>query len=440
MAEKRNNDWTDALRERLSSSESAPASDIWSKVESAVAEMSGSRRTLPKPFWWAACCIAAAALAAIMILPQGSRDGSLQVDPRPQALSASAPAVVQPSVPSSVPDPSAVSSAPAQRQYRPSAVPPAESFDETVMPEAATEAVPEEQPAISPGQALHVDDENSQASDRSPDATANPSRPAYRTPVEDKFFESIHDESSERKKGLTASLFASGIPGSSGTDGKYLISTASLVNDGSQGFGSFISSSGPDPATLEPYMGYYETTRILKNIHHHHPVSMGLALSYPLTDRWFLESGLMYSYLRSEYDLPSGHPIMYEIDGKRFESSVQDSDQRLHFIGIPLKAGYRFTTPSRFSVALSAGAMAERCVHGEWLGNKVPVRGTQFSAVVSASARYRMTDRLSLFLSPEWSYYFTETDLPTYHTDTPVSMTLRVGLTLDLGNISLPEK
>lgn len=406
MAEKRNNDWTDALRERLSASESAPASDIWSKIESAAAEVSGSRRTLPKPFWWAAGCIAAAALAAIMILPDGSRDGSLQVDPRPQALSASAPAVVPSSVPSSVPDPSAVSSAPAQSQYRPSAVPPAESFDETVMPEAATETVPEEQPAISSGQALHVDDENGQASDRSPDATANPSRPAYRTPVEDKFFESIPDESPEHRRSLSASMFAAGFPSGFGKDTG---SVPSGLNGGLSG--AYYSDNAP-----------FE-----KNIHHHRPVSVGLALTYPLTDRWFLESGLMYSYLRSEYDLLS-------------EASVLKGDQRLHFIGIPLKAGYRFTTPSRFSVALSAGAMVERCVHGEWLGNKVTVRGTQFYAVASASARYRMTDRLSLFLSPEWSYYFTETDLPTYHTDTPVSMTLRVGLTLDLGNISLPEK
>ena len=44
-----------------------------------------------------------------------------------------------------------------------------------------------------------------------------------------------------------------------------------------------------------------------------------------------------------------------------------------------------------------------------------------------------MAERLSLFLSPEWSYYFTETELPTYRTETPFGMTLRLGLNLDLG-------
>lgn len=429
MADKRNNDWTDALRERLSSSELAPASDIWSKVEDAAAEVPGSSRTLPKPFWWAAGCIAAAALAAVILL----------VDPRPQtapslvAESAPSPAILlseiqEPDYLSDIPEAAESEPSAPQRQYRPSSVPPAGTYDQM----EGQEDVAESKDDTHDTDGKDDTDNGLITIDSRHDTSDRPSLSISRRPVEEMLFENIPDDTPKQKLRLSASLFASGIPGGSGTDTYYHVYIASLGNGGSYGYGNLGSSLGHDAGTPSE-IDHLSVERKLKNIHHHRPVSIGLALSYPLTDRWFLESGLMYSYLRSEYDLSPGCPLSYMVDGKEFVSSGKDGGQRLHFIGIPLKVGYRFTTPSRFSVSLSAGAMAERCVYGEWLGNKVPVGGTQFSAVASTAVQYRMAERLSLFLSPEWSYYFTETGLPTYRTETPFSMTLRLGLNLDLG-------
>lgn len=418
MADKRNNDWTDALRERLSSSELAPATDIWSEVERAATEVPGPHRTLPKPFWWAAGCMAAAALAAIIILPDAGRNGSLQVDPHPQtAASQIAQAAYtqapEPSSPVNIPE--TVASVP-QRPYRPSAVLPVESFDampsqeETETPLTASSSF-ESQPPMT------VSDTSGSTGSQEDDSRPVPS--VSRRPVEDLLFDDIPDDAPKRERRLSASLFAAGFPGAYGTNSVQGVDTDGLGNLIHYGEGSYVSGLNGDIVKIlqiDPSMKEI----IWKKSRHHRPVSLGVTLSYPLSGKLFLESGLVYSFLRSEYPISLNYP-------------GGTSDQNLHFLGIPLKMGYRFTTPSRFSVSLSAGAMAEKCIYGEALGKKVSLDGTQFSAVASAAVQYRMADRLSLFLSPEWSYYFTETELPTYRTETPFGMTLRLGLNLDLG-------
>ena len=407
MADNRNTDWTEALRERLSSSELAPASDIWSKVENAAAGASVPHRVLPKPFWWAAGCIAAAALAAIMLLPDAGRDVSLQVEPSLQT----APSQVAQAADSHVQEPSVL-----QRTYRPSAVSPAESSDGTSSPEetgASFESSSDSQPSVP------VPDISGSAGSQENDNRPAPS--VSRRPVEDMLFEINPEETQKRKRRPEVSLFAAGFPGSSETASVEWIATLhSGVPLHLEGF-TFITNGVREENILaiigiEPS----EVDIIWKNTRHYRPVSLGVTLSYPLVGKWFLESGCSYSFLRSEYPMSFGH-------------SGGADDQKLHYLGVPLKVGYSFNTPSRFSLSLSAGAMAEKCIYGELLGKRVNLDGLQFSAVASAAVQYRMADRLSLFLSPEWSYYFTETELPTFRTENPSAVTLRLGLNLDLG-------
>jgi len=150
-------------------------------------------------------------------------------------------------------------------------------------------------------------------------------------------------------------------------------------------------------------------------LNHSKPMNVGLAVSLPLSQHMFVESGLYWSYLRS--------------------SSYRITNQSLHFIGVPLKLGYRLDGPGRTSLSLSAGAKAEKCVSATRTylsGNTTRLHepGLQFAAVGSAALQYDFTPRLGIFIAPELSYWFTKTGLPTYNTENPFNLSLKAGLNL----------
>ena len=58
------------------------------------------------------------------------------------------------------------------------------------------------------------------------------------------------------------------------------------------------------------------------DIHHKTPIGVGISISRYLNNRFSLQTGLTYSYLRSEWSTNNTYHI--------------ENDQRLHFIGIPL--------------------------------------------------------------------------------------------------------
>lgn len=171
----------------------------------------------------------------------------------------------------------------------------------------------------------------------------------------------------------------------------------------------------PENTTQDKYLSYSNDPYNLsgERLNHSKPISVGIAVTYPLRNHLFLESGMYYSYLRSSSYL---------------------KDQTLHSIGIPLKVGYRFGSARRTSFALSAGAKAEKCLLALKGGEKVKEPGIQLAAVGSAAIQYDFSPRLGLFIAPELSYWFTETKLPTYNTEHPFNLSLKAGLSLSLGD------
>lgn len=91
--------------------------------------------------------------------------------------------------------------------------------------------------------------------------------------------------------------------------------------------------------------------RIVENQQHHAPIVVGLSLSKKLNERWSLETGLQYTLLRSEFTT-----------GEAFR--IQDN-QKLHYIGIPLRLSYRFWHYKRFSGYATAGMQVD-----------IPIKGT----------------------------------------------------------------
>ena len=77
-----------------------------------------------------------------------------------------------------------------------------------------------------------------------------------------------------------------------------------------------------------------------------------------------------------------------------------------------------------------AGGMIEKCVSAKFGSKSVSEPGVQWSLLAAAGAQYRLGGIVGLYFEPEGSYYLTETNLRTVRTDSPLTLTLRLGVRL----------
>lgn len=74
--------------------------------------------------------------------------------------------------------------------------------------------------------------------------------------------------------------------------------------------------------------------------------------------------------------------------------------------------------------------MVEKCVSAKLGSRSYSEPGVQWSLLAAAGAQYRLGRMVGLYFEPEGSYYFTETRLRTVRTDSPLTLTLRLGVRL----------
>ena len=148
---------------------------------------------------------------------------------------------------------------------------------------------------------------------------------------------------------------------------------------------------------------------------HDLPIGLGIALNFPLTDRFSIETGLNYTYLHSVED--------------NFGSL---SDQKLHFAGIPLRASYAFIRKGTFSLYAGAGTSVEKCLKASIGSRSYDEKRLQWAGEAFAGAELKLWKSTSLYLQPTVSYWFTDTDLVTYRTENPLVFSVNAGLRFHL--------
>lgn len=146
---------------------------------------------------------------------------------------------------------------------------------------------------------------------------------------------------------------------------------------------------------------------------HHLPLSFGLTVRKELPHRFSLESGVVYTLLRSDVRLPY---------------SSDDVSQKLHFVGIPLRMNWQFVERGPLTAYLGAGGMAEKCIAAKFGSQTVDEAALQWSLLAAIGAQYRLADYVGLYFEPELSWYPTDTQLRTSRSDAPLSLTLRLGV------------
>ena len=159
---------------------------------------------------------------------------------------------------------------------------------------------------------------------------------------------------------------------------------------------------------------------------HKTPISVGLTIEKHLGKHWGVESGIVYTLLRSDY---------------KTQSLSQEGKQELHYIGIPLQAIYRFARAGNFSFYAAAGPKIDFNVSGrrtetarngiassngtEDIRDKKP----QWSLQLRAGAAYAFIPQLELYAEPSMAYYINnKSDIPDLWKDKPLNFIFQVGL------------
>ena len=158
--------------------------------------------------------------------------------------------------------------------------------------------------------------------------------------------------------------------------------------------------------------------------HHYQPVTFGLTLSYPLTNRLSLMTGVVYTKLLSDFT-----QIM--------RSQQVQQEQTLHYVGVPLVLNYRLWQYKGFKTYLSAGGKADWNVathlETEGVNQPLPKDRMQWSLNGSLGVQYDVIPLLGLYAEPGLSWYPDNgSRLQNYFKDKPLTFSLQLGLRLNL--------
>lgn len=154
----------------------------------------------------------------------------------------------------------------------------------------------------------------------------------------------------------------------------------------------------------------------IASIHHKQPISFGLSLRKNLPKNFSIETGLLYTYLSSEVTFTDG---------------LSKVDQKLHYIGIPLRANWNIIDRKAFSIYISGGGTIEKCIYGK-IGNEVEtVRPIQFSIMGAVGGQYNFNDKIGIYIEPGIAHFFNDgSSIQTIRKENPCIFTIQAGVRL----------
>lgn len=164
--------------------------------------------------------------------------------------------------------------------------------------------------------------------------------------------------------------------------------------------------------------------------HHDKPILLGLAVNKSIGKHWSLETGLQYSYLKSYFTLGTGN---YRVD----------KEQKLHYIGIPVKLSYQFMTYKKLSAYGSAGASIQIPLSGMTYADYVvggksgyttdwkTIPSIQWTVNTNIGIQYQFVPKLTLFVEPTLNWYIPNgSEVKNTWTERPFTLTVPFGIRL----------
>ena len=150
------------------------------------------------------------------------------------------------------------------------------------------------------------------------------------------------------------------------------------------------------------------------DIKHHQPISFGLSVRKGLAKGFSVETGLTYTLLSSDVEMSGGNAMI---------------DQKLHYIGIPVRANWNFFDKDRFTLYVAAGGMIEKCVYGKLGNEKQTVKPVQLSVAGAVGAQFNVTKHVGIYVEPGVTYFFDDgSNVQTIRKETPCNFNIQAGI------------
>lgn len=237
----------------------------------------------------------------------------------------------------------------------------------------------------------------------------------------------------------------------SGSLGSALAQTAyKLMKGSNSGLPDIDAPIGPTTfSTWEDYYAYLQTKKlsgqtadtlalmtiakhnsgkIAERESHDRPVTWGFSLMKDLGGRWSLETGLQYSLLKSQFTLGE-------------DSYYIRKTQKVHYLGLPLRASYKWVDRKFWTIYSSAGLLMNIPLYGKAneqyvTGTTVPYKDNwhftppfQWSVGAGIGLQLRFLPHWSLYMEPTVNWFIPNgSSVHTIWTEHPFSVTMPFGL------------
>ena len=133
------------------------------------------------------------------------------------------------------------------------------------------------------------------------------------------------------------------------------------------------------------------------------PISAGVTVERKLNDYWGIETGLLYSNLRS-------------------------AGQHLHYLGIPVRINVTLMDTKKVDLYATVGGIAGKCIAGA-PDNSFKEEPVQLAVTAGIGVNYKINDRFAIFAEPGISHHFsTDSQQVTVRTKRPTNFNLLCGL------------
>lgn len=201
---------------------------------------------------------------------------------------------------------------------------------------------------------------------------------------------------------------------------------------------SMAYTGSPEQNDLSRYMipnpnepdaeGPADEIEVTEKKRHYMPFVISVSANKQLTSRWSVEAGLRYTFLRSDFLSES-------------ELMKQETIQRIHYIGIPIKFNYRIVTHSNFSIYGHGGGALDIPINarqsiweysppsGSFEKNIIHIQAPlQWSVESGIGLQYHFTPSVSIYAEPSLRYYFnTNSEIYTIRQYKPFEFTIPIG-------------
>jgi len=159
----------------------------------------------------------------------------------------------------------------------------------------------------------------------------------------------------------------------------------------------------------------------MENVHYKHlpPITFGVSIGINLSKRFTIITGLDYSLYLSHKEITSSKGVRNEM-------------QQIHYLGLPIKCDYTIYSNKSFEWYIGGGFEVEKCVSASSGTTSFKEKNFLWSAVATTGIQYNITKNISLYCEPYCSYLLSETNLFSYRTENPVTISAKLGLRFDL--------